>query len=426
MSLTKKRFNDNNFELKILLNHQYNLNDDTQNPNIVFYKSNEFINNVKITGNSFKNYLVSEELPIVWFYFNNEKQRELFVKSLKEDENIAKIILYTNNMKILKSTVNDNFLSDLYFDKYTGSSGGGSSNTNSYNFSKYDILNKNDIFKILNFENGYKKSLTETDNNSLDVGVLEFGSVFDKFKTDNFFATSVEFLNNDIDNKNNTWEHSLKVSSIIGGEEGFDKSAKLYIASFNSRNGNWQTKLEKLIKYYGIRIINHSYGMEKDWYNRFYSEESFLLDYLSRKYGVINVISAGNENIGDQNSGWINNYSLSYNSITVGALDKNYKFPVKNNKLALYSNYKTDNANGGPAKPLVVAPGYFNFKDSDGREGTSFAAPAITGLISTLLKLKPNLNNEFRIPVIKSILSAAAISISDKEHTKNKNGFSDK
>lgn len=42
-----------------------------------------------------------------------------------------------------------------------------------------------------------------------------------------------------------------------------------------------------------VKVINHSYGAtKKEFYD--YNEDSFFLDFLARKYGVINVFSAGN------------------------------------------------------------------------------------------------------------------------------------
>ncbi|MBY7705640.1 S8 family serine peptidase, partial [Vibrio harveyi] len=42
-----------------------------------------------------------------------------------------------------------------------------------------------------------------------------------------------------------------------------------------------------------VRVINHSYGSTSiNPIN--YNDESFFIDYISRKYGVVNVFAAGN------------------------------------------------------------------------------------------------------------------------------------
>ncbi|MDO6825741.1 S8 family serine peptidase [Mesomycoplasma ovipneumoniae] len=152
----------------------------------------------------------------------------------------------------------------------------------------------------------------------------------------------------------------------------------------------------------------------------------------------MNVFSAGNgaREYSDEeyeDHPWIDDEKLSLNSIVVGALDDNSEsWKIAKNKIADYSNYKTDQKYYELAKPLVVAPGRIynpvtnNFKD-DFVNGTSFAAPIVTGLISTLLREKPNLDNDDnRLIALKAILSASAISPDHSGLTKKKNGYFEK
>lgn len=59
--------------------------------------------------------------------------------------------------------------------------------------------------------------------------------------------------------------------------------------------------------------------------------------------------------------------------------------------------------------------------------GTSLAAPVVTGLISSLLALKSNINNsEFRAPIVKAILSASAVSPKQDNLIYKSNGYEQK
>lgn len=91
--------------------------------------------------------------------------------------------------------------------------------------------------------------------------------------------------------------------------------------------------LEWLVLKNNVKIINHSYGFTGD--ESLYQEKSYYLDYLSRKYGVINVFSSGN---GEWNpktlNEWINERKLAFNSIIVGALNDS------NTNISYYSNWR--------------------------------------------------------------------------------------
>ncbi|UUD35928.1 S8 family serine peptidase [Mycoplasmopsis citelli] len=416
---------NNDFELKLLLNHKYDNLNELSNSAYIEHQNLDFVNLVKQEKVKFKEFIISKETPIVWFYFNNEKDREHFVKKLQAKENIFKFIVYKNNFFNTSKELN-------YSTPYENNFG---YNTDD-DLTQYDILNKDDVFRTVNFTKQKEWDINSSDVYPYSVGVLEAYGRFFSSKTNNFKYNGEEVLHNYTGSEYKKHkDHGTFVSSVASGDEGIDTHSKLYFSQFD-KNGLWQTRLEELIKDKNVKIINHSYGATNDWERRFYLEESYIVDYLSRKYGVVNVFASGNENnntedFKDNNEhGWINWYALSYNSIVVGALDDVYRNDVRDDKLAYYSNYKLDKSESGLAKPFIAAPGSYKFKKTGNtiRHGTSYAAPVITGLTSTLLRIKSSLDNEenYRVPSIKSILSASAVSTNDTTQTKKRNGFSDK
>ncbi|TDV24300.1 subtilase family protein [Mycoplasmopsis mustelae] len=415
---------DNDFELKLLLNHNFDSSDDFFDSKYIKEQNEEFIESLKRDGLNFIQYIISDETPIVWMYFDTEKQREEFVNKTKENKKIYKFILFKNTQIHTSQMVN--YHHDWY---YNDGYGGGYY----YDDTKYDILNKDDAFKILNFTKQRERDLITTGSTNSRIGVFEINYGFNKSITNNFDKNGIEFLQ---DKYSTEKKHPILVSSIAAGDEGFDTKSKILFSDFTNKQGEWQKRLENMVKDRKLKLINHSYGRGDDTVFKLYNEESYVLDYLSRKYGVINVFSAGNENNDKEVAsdkdikvrGWINDDQLAYNSIVVGALNDNYNFNIKENRLADYSNYKLDPNNPQVAKPFVVAPGSYKFKyKNETQNGTSFAAPAITGIISTLLRTNPGIDiDTHRIPAVKSILSASSIATTDENQKINKNGFSNK
>ncbi|MGZ9432348.1 S8 family serine peptidase [Mycoplasma sp. 613B] len=400
---------DNEFELKLLLNHNYLDTTEMTNSNFITEKNKNFIEFIRKKGANFKKSEISFETPIVWLYFENEEQREKLVNFLISEKDIQKFILYKNDLK-------DNFKKE---------------NNNSLNghtiFSHkkkdFDITNKEELYRTLNFN-----KQIERDKNSnfykknSEIGILEYKDVFQSNLTDNFDENGIEFLDSHITEGD---FHGLIVSSVAAGDEGFDSKSKIVISAYRT-NSDWQKQIEKMVTEKKLKIINHSYGSSREDKFKLYDEDSYFVDYISRKYGVVNVFSSGNGNANNGQMEWINRYSLSFNSVVVGALDKKLNSNVYENRIANYSNYKIHSDYNSIAKPLVVAPGHIEMKILN-NEGTSFSSPIIAGVISTLLREKEFLNNDnFRIPSVKSILSSASISTNDLEQIKKRSGYSNK
>ncbi|UVO16289.1 S8 family serine peptidase [Mesomycoplasma ovipneumoniae] len=420
---------DNNFELKLLLNPDFL---DTDPEKITSFNI-DFLEKIKKLNLKYKEAKYSQMLPIVWFYFETENDREFFVKNSLENSTISRFIVYKNEEKDKQTghveTLDDNIPLN---------------NNDDYHALFSESLNKN--ISIVNFQKQAAKDSENQDKATSKVGAIEF---LDKFNSNfNIYFNENQLNINDlVSNRPKQAEkpyHSTLVSLILGGKAGVDKKSDLYLSIFKT-DAEWQKAIEWMATK-DVRVINHSYG------NKFvdfkdYNENAYLLDFLARKYGVIHVFAAGNgadkidedefgKNKSDDNP-WIDDKSLSLNSIVVGALqDNSSNYNIAKNEIAPYSNFKTGDEYLQFAKPLVAAPGQiYNVLDDKNQSGqskkyvsgTSYAAPIVTGLISTLLRGKPLwVRDDFRVPAIKSILSVSAISPNHIDLDKKDSGYYEK
>ncbi|MDW2892762.1 S8 family serine peptidase [Mesomycoplasma ovipneumoniae] len=375
----------------------------------------------------------SQMLPIVWFYFDTENDREFFVKNSLKNSTVSRFIVYKNEEKD-KQTGHVEILDD--------------NNQLNNNDNYHSLFSKslNENISIVNFQKQATKDSENQDKTTWKVGAIEFLDKFDS-NFNVYFNENQLNINDLVSHRPKQAEkpyHSTLVSLILGGKAGVDKKSDLYLSIFKT-DAEWQKSIEWMATK-DVRVINHSYG------NKFvdfkdYNENAYLLDFLARKYGVINVFAAGNgadkidedefgRNKADDNP-WIDDRSLSLNSIVVGALDDNSSNSnIAKNEIAPYSNFKVGDEYLQFAKPLVVAPGQiYNVLDDKNQSGqnkkyvsgTSYAAPIVTGLISTLLRGKPLwVRDDFRVPAIKSLLSVSAISPNHIDLDKKDSGYYEK
>ncbi|WP_341493534.1 S8 family serine peptidase [Mesomycoplasma ovipneumoniae] len=419
---------DNNFELKLLLNPDFL---DTDPEKIISFNI-DFLEKIKKLNLKYKETKYSEMLPIVWFYFDTENDREFFVKNSLKNSTISRFIVYKNEEK----------------DKQTGHVETLDDNNqlnNNDNFHSLFSKSLNENISIVNFQKQATKDSENQDKTTWKVGAIEF---LDKFNSNFnvYFNENQLNINDLVSNRPKQAEkpyHSTLVSLILGGKTGVDKKSDLYLSIFKT-DAEWHKAIEWMATK-DVRVINHSYG------NKFvdfkdYNENTYLLDFLARKYGVINVFAAGNgadkidedefgKNRSDYNP-WIDDRSLSLNSIVVGALqDNSSNSNIAKNEITPYSNFKIGDQYVQFAKPLVVAPGQiYNVLDDKNQSnkakkyvsGTSYAAPIVTGLISTFLREILFVRNDFRVPAIKSILSVSAISPNHIDLDKKDSGYYEK
>ncbi|WP_341501083.1 S8 family serine peptidase [Mesomycoplasma ovipneumoniae] len=416
---------DNNFELKLLLNPDFL---DTESKKITSFNI-DFLEKMKKLNLKYKEAKYSQMLPIVWFYFDTENDREFFVKNSLKNSTISRFIVYKNEEK----------------DKQTGHVETLDDNNPLNNNDNYHSLfskSLNDNISIVNFQKQAAKDNENQDKTTSKVGAIEF---LDKFNSNfNIYFNENQLTINDlVSNRLKQAEkpyHSTLVLLILGGKAGVDKKSDLYLSIFKT-DAEWQKAIEWMATN-DVRVINHSYG------NKFvdfkdYNENTYLLDFLARKYGVINVFAAGNgaDKIDEDEFGknkfdynpWIDDRSLSLNSIVVGALqDNSSNSNIAKNEIAPYSNFKIGDQYVQFAKPLVVAPGQiYNVLDDKNQSsqskkyvsGTSYAAPIVTGLISTFLREILFVRDDFRVPAIKSILSVSAISPNHNDLDKKDSGY---
>lgn len=410
---------NNDFELKLLLNPNF-ISLDSQK---IHQFSLNFIKKILETNIKIKSYVVSDFLPMVWFYFNNEKEREIFVKKILDSKEIFKFILFENN-NLSKLSIHSTY-EDEYDDEYDEDYSenlvddfpGGDENKNKF----YSELNKN--FSIVNLDKNKINKNVYPGLKSNNIGILEVTSIkrpnfFDN-RFQNYFSKGINVTDPFSNQLRNQYKsHSTFVSMIAGGKCGADNDAKIFLSHFNT-DAEWTKSIEDMVKN-NVRIINHSYGVGEVTNLINYNDNSLFLDYISRKFGVINVLSSGNGENDDTLNSYITDSKLSFNSIVVGAL-KSFSTPKSRSKnlIAPYSNYRLTDELKDISKPLVVAPGHYwnptiiynNHSYGGFREGTSYASPLVAGLISDLLKIKPeiNKNDEFRIPMVKSIISASSL-----------------
>lgn len=186
--------------------------------------------------------------------------------------------------------------------------------------------------------------------------------------------------------------HSTNVASIIVGSSGFAPDAHLYS---NSSAPTSEEGIEDLVAQ-GVYAINLSLGYDRsngDYYNDF---EKWI-DHIVYQHNVSMVVASGNDGLNSV----VNCPGLALNAITVGATDTLSTSSRSDDILATY----TSTLNGGTsgcAKPDFLAPGIYNGLAG---EGTSYAAPAVTGIIAQMIELKPTVSSSPAI--IKAVLNSS-------------------
>ncbi|WP_051619112.1 S8 family serine peptidase, partial [[Mycoplasma] collis] len=392
---------NNTFQVKLLLNYpveeKENIEDDVK-----FFqeKNTKFKDKIIQKFNFIKNIEISDLSPIIWLYFNNEDEKQKFINEIFNDEDFYQIIDLEYNPHVVKNNVLNNNDATNYYE-------------NSWN--SYPTKIYKDNLNIINFNNSDIKSWYPQSK----IGILEAGASNPQTKKRFYQGVIDETISKKVfkdfkiskDGDLPPSFHAGMVAGIAAGKDGVDTNAIVYSAAFWD-NSKWQKQIEWMVIENNVRVINHSYGAPEH-YDKEYNEQAYFLDYIARKYGVINVFSAGNNhNNSNKNANkFIDDKKISFNSIVVGALSD---YSTKNNYwISSYSNRTLEDKFNDLPKPLVVAPAFFKYKNRLNNEaqghGTSYAAPMVTGAISVLLKEKSSLNYDWkRVPAIKAILAASS------------------
>ncbi len=444
-SYVKNVLKAENVDIKIFLD-LIDTNNNSLSENVEYYqtKNNEYLkqitslleeNNIKINSS-----YVSKLSPIIWININSLAEK----KSLELLEKLDFVSLVINN---IENTTNSDSL-PTYSAKSSNQEAKPKifySNLEHAAYYYSYLRNTKDYFTKEQEIVDYKHI---RDNTYEKVGVIEPGMSGTYDESDSLKAQIPKYLVNyynigRADSKKtneNQNDHASLVSGIIVGKSGFAFNTELHLANLGKEvkfdSPVWMSVFEKLIIEKGVRVINHSYGFDfidkkdvdadfKDIYGNNsilknsvsrYIDHLYYLDFLSRKYGVINIFAAGNEydhrlknKDPEKEYGYISGYANAINSIVVGS-----SFGTKENFYASnFSNRLLPKALKDLPKPLIVAPGenIVGLSDQESPEsGTSFSAPIVTGIVSTIIGANHHLFDKKNIiPAIKSVLSSSAV-----------------
>ena len=156
--------------------------------------------------------------------------------------------------------------------------------------------------------------------------------------------------------------------------------------------------------YQGADVINISLGLEfssdipedvqEELQDNYFKEDELLWNEvmkISNKHNAIIVIAAGNENI----LAGVNPLNRPRNFIVVSAVDKNNRELAK----ADFSNYGLYSTVSAPGVSIYSTYGKNGYMSLD---GTSMAAPIVTGAVALMKSLKEDLTPEQIICVLQS------------------------
>ena len=192
-------------------------------------------------------------------------------------------------------------------------------------------------------------------------------------------------------------EHATKVAEImvaqsVGGYQGLAPSASLYCTDNDARPG-----IEWLISQ-GVNVINAS--VDFGGYYSTYQEIDRWIDHLAINHDVHFVQAVGNDGAGNVSAG-----AMAYNSIVVGGVDNRNSSVLTNCVGTTFSAYYTGSTLA--QKPDLCAPAVnvnsYSYSSFD-QDGTSYAAPQVTGIIAQLCSYQSSL--KINQALVKSLLIA--------------------
>ncbi|MEN8905060.1 MAG: S8 family serine peptidase [Clostridiales bacterium] len=141
----------------------------------------------------------------------------------------------------------------------------------------------------------------------------------------------------------------------------------------------------------GVNVINYSAGYSAD--PGVYTDFAEYIDYIVENYDITFVKSSGNV----MSNNLVTDPGMAYNGITVGSINENDTSTWTDDILSSFSCYEEL---GGASKPDFSAPGEGIYGDKD---GTSYSAPHVVGVIAQLMDLNPVLKSY--PSAVKSVLA---------------------
>ncbi|MCB9686334.1 MAG: S8 family serine peptidase [Alphaproteobacteria bacterium] len=214
--------------------------------------------------------------------------------------------------------------------------------------------------------------------------------------------------------------HTHGVVGVIGSlhpdDHGVAPAARLWVGGDCAppdASGSWSNLLlatERSIAW-GARIVNHSWGGNE---TASMGVEDRTFDRLVARHRVTQVVATGNH------ATFAGSPSKGYNVVSVGAYDDHGTASPVDDTMADFSNHRdAASIHHDREQPTVVAPGVWIQTTREahhpflgwmygGINGTSFAAPAVTGVAALMASRDPLV--AFRADVTKSILVTSAVS----------------
>lgn len=238
-----------------------------------------------------------------------------------------------------------------------------------------------------------------------------------------------------------TSDHASRVTAIICGQEvggvtiGMAPDCKVYVtytdvpedASPSTQQAEFMKQMEWLIKQ-GVHVINLSLSATHDVNTRgTYTLIDRWVDHIDMNHDVLVVSAAGNKKY-DLDDLYVTPPAMAYNGITVGAYNDMDTLNQDDDRMRDASRYMEEEQDPNAIetiapraeKPDLIAPGsnisvpgISVIVDEDdeedptkGDDGTSFAAPFVTGAVAQMIDAKPELASQPGI--LKAALLASA------------------
>lgn len=246
------------------------------------------------------------------------------------------------------------------------------------------------------------------------VGVIDDGFDYNHSDLNDNYDTSIDY--DYIDNDTNPYgihlpypqggdSHGTAVSGIIGAEAGngiggVGVAFNATITGIRAIPGSIQTATNALSYAVNFDVVNNSWGFGSNFYDNFYSFSSAgqaIVNAVANGRGGLGtaiVFAAGNNRAAGDNTNY-HNFQNSPGVITVAAVNEN----------GFFSDYSTPGASilvsafgspGGTGGTIVTtdrtgSAGYESGDYTYGFNGTSAAAPMVSGVVALMLEANPNL-----------------------------------